>query len=109
MSDLVEVLALHVKAELKKQVGGKPLLGRESDWYSEPNAGSIDLTDIVRSCFAALEASGYRVVPVEHTNEMEDAGVNALDAAMDCENNVKREHLVAAYRAMLAAAPKVTE
>lgn len=57
-----------------------------------------------RAALAAIEAQGYRVVPVEPTNAMVDA-MYALDKVDDrwpaCADDI--------WRAMLSAAPKLTE
>lgn len=52
----------------------------------------VDYREVARVALRSLEAAGYRVVPVEPTEAMSDAGaIHPTD-----------------YAAMLAAAPKVT-
>lgn len=58
--------------------------------------------EIARACLAALESAGYRVVPVEPTQEM-------LIAAREAANQSYIPNGSWAWEIMLAAAPKVTE
>ena len=64
--------------------------------------------DLARAALTAIEAAGYRVVPVEPTERMEMAGKCEL---VTHEMPVWGAKYIAkmAYTAMLAAAPKVTE
>lgn len=64
--------------------------------------------DLARAALSAIESAGYRIVPVEPTEEMETAGILAQDAAAGT-NNIARAAFRSALRAAVAAAPKVTE
>ena len=59
--------------------------------------------DMARAALAAIEAAGWRVVPVEPTEAMKVAG---LKQAMMAEPDGFINQAIAAYVAMLAAAPK---
>lgn len=56
-----------------------------------------------RAALAAIEAAGYRVVPVEPTEEM------AMRAAVILDRDPRPALAATLYAAMLDAAPKVTE
>lgn len=51
--------------------------------------------------FAAIEASGHKIVPVEPTEEMVMAGINDVGWTDDDDD---KSDLASAYRAMLSAA-----
>ena len=55
-----EVAARAMKAELKRQLLGKPMLGDEKteNWYSD--GGSMDLTELAKICVHAYEDSMRR-------------------------------------------------
>ncbi len=57
-----------------------------------------------RAALSAIEANGYRVVPVEPTQEMAEKARNAI---YDSAPSTIRARSV--YAAMLSAAPKLTE
>ena len=57
-----------------------------------------------RAALSAIEANGYRVVPVEPTQEMAEKARNAI---YDSAPSTIRARSV--YAAMIAAAPKLTE
>ena len=73
----------------------------EADGNGAPNAPWIDLA---RASITAIEAAGYRVVPVEPTEEMADAGTDARWQSVIRDANNVRE----IWTAMLSAAPKVS-
>ena len=57
-----------------------------------------------RAALSAIEANGYRVVPVEPTQEMAETARNAIYDSAPSKIRAKR-----VYAAMLSAAPKITE
>lgn len=66
--------------------------------------------DAARAALAAIEAAGYRVVPVEPVVSQGAAGEDALRVVCPEVGHPTNMRAVAAvYAAMLAAAPKVTE
>lgn len=60
-------------------------------------------TDAAKQVLSAIEAAGYRVVPVEPTDEMAENARNAIYEPLSSKLRAK-----AVYTAMLADAPKVT-
>lgn len=60
----------------------------------------------LRAALIAIEKAGHRIVPVEPTNAMENAAVEA--AFVHCAHLTDEGETNAIYRAMLAAAPKVS-
>lgn len=105
-ADLVEVLAraIYDEAEKPKNSDG----GHVSDYGFHGGQtcldGNWDLNDFVRAGLAALEAEGYRVVPVEPTQQMVDQSwVYAVEVDMIPLTATRR-----VWASMLAAAPKVT-
>lgn len=61
-----------------------------------------ECVNAARAALSAIEANGYRVVPVEPTQEMLSDGASWEDS---CSKVVVGD----VYRAMLSAAPKLTE
>ena len=61
-----------------------------------------------RAALSAISAAGWAVVPKEPTAEMlHEAGIEVRKPAMTIEPSRGRGDIDVAYRAMLAAAPKV--
>lgn len=88
MSDLIEAMARAICGEA----------GYDKPWEAF-NASERDMfVDCARAALAAIEAAGYRIVPVEPTWEM-------LEAGQAADREVGFHSLAAA----IAAAPKVTE
>lgn len=84
------------------------VLGKVTDAIWESQTKCDDVEEHASAALAAIEAAGYRVVPVEPTDHMETAGILAQDESAG-ENNIARPDFRAALRAAIAAAPKVTE
>jgi hypothetical protein len=72
--NIVERVALAIKAELGRALNARPMLGdvASGNWYTEEDAsaGSLDLTVIARAAIAAMK---------EPTPEMVKAGDDALE------------------------------
>lgn len=64
---------------------------------------------IARAALAAIEAAGYRVVPVEMTEEMGREGGTALINWSNSDESSWAKGAGDIYAAIVAAAPKVTE
>lgn len=89
-ADLIETMARAICGEA----------GYDKPWDAF-NASERDMfVDCARAALAAIEAAGYRVVPVEPTEEMICAGISAI------QNHTMRMEVIVAYNVMLAAAPK---
>ena len=67
--------------------------------------GHDDACKLAQAALRAIEAAGYRIVPVEPTEEMLKKGVHAFQHSYASEDTLADWR--ANYRAMLAAAPKV--
>lgn len=96
MTDLVEVLATTIVVEAREFLGVVE-----------------NSRDVVKAQLAALESSGYRLVPIEPTKEMIEEG----DGALEWDSSDATGHWFVRYHpgdaakswgAMLAAAPKIT-
>lgn len=74
--------------------------GLPSPWPHLPADIRDAWTSSARAALAAIEAQGFRVVPVEPTPTMYGAALEDLVPAADAH---------AAWSAMLSAAPKITE
>ncbi len=108
MNDLVEAMARAANAKMRAEQKAK---------FSSPDAVSLPFDNldhtwqaILLACQAAaitaLEQSGFRVVPVEPTEAMQEAAATATDAI---SYHMSGYHCAGeAWKAMLAAAPKVT-
>lgn len=57
---IVEAMALALKAKLGEALNAKPLLGdvASGDWYSDGSSGSIDMEDMARACLSASPKVG---------------------------------------------------
>jgi hypothetical protein len=102
---LKEAITGAVKAEIGRQLNSQPLLGNaeSSDWHAE--GGSLDLSQVADAVIATIAASGtHVVVPVEPTEEMVDAALNAgLDIYFGYQANGAPSGPEDVYRAMLSA------
>lgn len=78
--------------------------GLPSPWPHLPTDIRDAWTSSARAALAAIEAQGYRVVPVEPTEEMAEKARNAI---YDSAPSKIRARSV--YAAMLSAAPKIKE
>lgn len=59
---------------------------------------------IAKVALSAIESAGYRVVPVEPTEEMAEKARNAIYDSAPSKSRAR-----SVYAAMLSAAPKITE
>lgn len=59
-----------------------------------------------RAALSAIEANGYRVVPVEPTQEMIEAGLEG-EVVRDSSGTSWRSPTAYVYSAMLSAAPRI--
>lgn len=84
MTNLIEAMATHFET-----------LGQYHDMENPQYRRGI-----ARAALTAIEAAGYRVVPVELTTEMTEAGAKNLVAKYSIGNKVAND----TYTAMLAAA-----
>ena len=69
-----------------------------------------DYEEIVRAALSAALERGYRLVPVEPTEEMVAKGGEGIDGNVDYDRDdltISEEDALAAYRAMIAASPGV--
>lgn len=101
MTTLIETMAKRMEDARANYYGVTPA--------ADPPEERLDLMRAyVNAALTAIEAAGYRVVPVEPTERMEMAGKCELATH---EMPVWGAKYIAkmAYTAMLAAAPKVTE
>ncbi len=78
-------------------------IGNIRPWLSVSSVQRVISFEDARAALAAIEASGYRVVPKEPTDEMAENARNAIYKLLPSKLRAK-----AVYVAMLAAAPKVT-
>lgn len=107
MTDLVEVLAQATRADLFDE--------RDAPENQNPTMQNYyraiidNHKSLMRNTLDAIAAAGYRVVPVEPTPEMLDAGWVKADAEwIGGARNLPREEIAQLWLAMLAAAPKST-
>lgn len=96
MTDLIETVA--------------KTIGQEVYGFTDPATPNTWANSLsaARAAFAAIEAAGYRVVPIEPTEAMEMDGkceLIALAADLATSKWAARK----AYMAMVQCAPKVTE
>lgn len=108
---LVEAIALALKAALGNAMNAKPLLGdaASGDWYTDRNSGSFSLTDVAQATlpafYAALDAAGWAVVPKVATEDMWRAAAQWPSLA-HASNEDRHAIIAEILRALLAAAPK---
>lgn len=66
----------------------------------------LELLDAARAALSAIEAAGWRVVPVEPTQEMIEAGLEG-EVVRDSSGTSWRSPTAYVYSAMLSAAPRI--
>lgn len=103
MSDLIERIAIAISPLVRCADVNFP---HGLDWDGEDEAQSLTLEErderrkIVAAVFAELHAAGREIVPKEPTEDMDNVGWLSYESDGDPSR---------IYRAMLAAAPEVTE
>lgn len=110
MSDeLIETVA---KAIYESDHAGGEEAINVAQWKALPNIVGMEQCRVeyircAKAALSAIEASGHRIVPVEPTEVMHDAGYGAANLFGGIE--VPASELPDdVYRAMLAASPKIT-
>lgn len=99
VEEIVDVLCKHLGPQVLNQDTASDIdIDRHDDFRNEMQEVAADILAIptLRAALSALEAAGWRVVPVEATEDMLMAGT---------QNGFARIALSESYRAMLAAAP----
>lgn len=84
----------------------------EAMWaaYADARLHRKEPADAMRAALSAALERGYRLVPVEPTDEMVARGGDGIDGHVDYDKDdltISEEDALAAYRAMIAASPEV--
>lgn len=108
-ADLVELVARHAFERGVENGHRAGYTGPRMTWEGESDALREDWRRIILAALSALEAAGYRVVPVEPTEAMCEAGENSgfLMWSPEPGEGLDGADMETAWTAMLAAAPKV--
>lgn len=103
MTDLVETMA---RAAWKFENEAHGCDGVESGFRWDFGSNADNYRASARAQLAELEAAGYRVVPVEPTEAMADAGYSVANGCVSGDTAPDSEIAEKTWEVMLSAAPR---